>query len=396
MKAIVMKSLIIFLSLLFQCIISQSYPYHAFCHVPVANLFSFIPDEKHIGQPWDEHNLATIYPRLSQLLFNEVVLVNKEDKEYAYVTISHWFYIPHNDTKKVTEYWIKKDTLTPMYRLKPETKDYIPPALSYKTKELFCKDIATLKYPFKIGQNLYSAGTRFKIDTSSDKKNFTVKVYDQKTNTFSSVHIPACYLQIKKLQSHQEKRDLFVSLLKEWTSHIDSFYPYVLGGASLTYQHPLHEKIITKSFTIDNIHKQLFYRPLHHTSLPMGIDCSHLIVRAAHIAQIPLFARNTTTLLKTTTPLSRNSMPQNGDFLVSKGHCCIISDIDNQLLIEARGYGAGYGKVHEILLSETFKNVQTYKDLFKNYRKKEPLLRIDKEGKETQTITDFAIISLIQ
>ena len=127
----------------------------------------------------------------------------------------------------------------------------------------------------------------------------------------------------------------------------------------------------------------------------MGIDCSHIIARAAHIAQIPIFARNTTTFVKTCAPISRDYTLKNGDLIIWKGHCCIIADIDNNLAIEARGYASGYGKIQKIPLRSLFKNVRTYRELLKKYYRHQPLLRIDKDGKVIQQIDTFLIAPLI-
>ncbi len=368
---------------------TQNYPYIAFCRTPVADLFGNIPTLTAIGQPWDEENLATIYPRVSQLIFNEQVTVKDKRGKYSLVSIFHWFYTPRDSNHIITDYWVETESLT---HLSKKEQPYIPSPISFKTEHLYDSSVVTLQYPYVIDGVTYSAGTRFKrADRKIKDDTISVKIYNKKTPTA----IPESFLQHKKLTTSQEKRDLFLTLVKEWTSSSESFFPYVLGGASITHAHPNNEMFTSQIIKVQEIEKFFFYRPLHNESLPQGIDCSHLITRAAHIAQIPLFARNTTTFLKTSPSIPKNYTLQNGDFLVWKGHCCIVADVEKNLVIEARGYASGYGKVQQLPLSKIFKNVKTYKELLKKYYKKEKLYRIDKHRNIIQEIDTFLIVQLV-
>ncbi len=372
------------------------FPYRAFCHVPVADLFTAIPTNTHMGQPWDVKNLPSPYPRASQLLHNEHVAVTEKRNNYAHVHVLHWFYIPAEKTSKITDYWVQSQALTPVNNLDKKSQSYLPEPISFKNPQLYYKNVVTLTYPYTYKGTTYSAGTRFVIDSDQKEKDtISVKIYDPSTQKFTTVAIPSFYLHNKKLTTHESKRTLFLSLLESWIESGTDCFPYVLGGASITARHVHDEKIATRIVNTKETDKLFYYRPLYTQNLPMGIDCSHLITRAAHIAQIPLFAQNTSTFVKICVPIARDYTLKNGDLIVWKGHCCIIADIKNNMAIEARGYASGYGKIQKIPLKSLFKNVQTYKELLKKYFMHQPLLRIDKDGKVIQKIDNFLISPLI-
>ena len=384
----------IFLFLLF--IETRPLPYRAFCHVPVADLFTYIPRYKHIEEPWDTKKSSSLYPRASQLLYNEQVIVTEEQNNYSHINIFHWFYIPAKKKDPVTDYWVLSSTLTRINNYDKKLQSCIPEPISFKDSQLYYKNVVTLKYPYTHKDTTYSAGTRFVKAADQHKKSSTlVKIYNQSTQKCTTEDIPSSYLLDKKIDTNESKRSLFLSLLESWTETETECFPYVLGGASVTSRHSHNEKISSKIINIDGTKNVFYYRPLQKATIPMGIDCSHLITRAAHIAQIPIFARNTTTFIRTYSRISQDYRLQNGDLIIWSGHCCIVADTENNLAIESRGYTSGYGKIQKIILSSLFKNVDTYKELLKKYYMHQPLHRIDKEGKVTQKIDDFSIIPLI-
>lgn len=393
-----MRSIIICTSiLLFISIESKVFPYRAFCHVPVADLFTSIPNIPGLGQPWDVKSMPSLYSRSSQLLFNEQVLVTEERDNYSHVNIFHWFYIPSGHTTPSTDYWILSSTLTSLDDSVPKSQPYIPKPISFKTGQMYYENVVTLTYPYTHNNITYSAGTRFvKSHTYHSLHAINVCIYNPLTHTPQIISIPQQYLQHTELYSSESKRALFLSLLEQWLEDKNSCFPYVLGGASIVERHPHNEVITTKLFPVNGVKKAHYYRPLYTQTLPTGIDCSHLLARAAQIAQIPIFARNTTTLLALHKPISHTYKLKNGDLIVWKGHCCIIADIKKNLVIEARGLGAGYGKIQKISLASLFKNVRTYRELLKKYHCYEPLIRIDIAGEIVQQIENFAIIPLIQ
>src|SRR5205814_4688733 len=119
-----------------------------------------------------------------------------------------------------------------------------------------------------------------------------------------------------------------------------------------------------------------FYEHERDTQSPKnGFDCSGVILRAAQIAGIPYFCKNTTTIAQCLTPLKSEQQLREGDLILIKGHVMIVSDITKNLLIEARSYGHGYGKLHEISIDQVFEGIETYKDLCDAYYEKKVVKR---------------------
>ena len=73
----------------------------------------------------------------------------------------------------------------------------------------------------------------------------------------------------------------------------------------------------------------------------------------------------------------------------------IVSDITKNLLIEARSYGHGYGKLHEISIDQVFEGIETYKDLCDAYYEKKVVKRKDKDGKIRDTFSNLQLFSMM-
>lgn len=364
----------------------------AFCHVPVTNLYTDIPKLQGKKIPWDEGQQPHTFPRASQLLYNEQVTIINHNPSSAYtlIEISHFYYKAPNKTQEQVRYYVKTNALT-LY-----TKDnstHVPPAISYKNKQMYYPQVATLLEPYIIENNVYSIGTRFTIAKKS-KNITTIWWYNPVAQEWQKKDIPSKSLISNPILSAEKKRQLFVSLLKQITRNTHNYYPYVFGGASLTYTCTDTAPILPEKQDLKDDSKLMYYRKCQ-SIVPEGIDCSHLITRIAQIAQIDIFEKNTTTFLNNYKNISSSYTLQEGDYIVWKGHCIIISDITHNKAIEARGYNAGYGKIQEVTLSELFKNISTYEDLRRSQLQKENLERLDSQGKIVQTITSWKLIKLI-
>ena len=119
-----------------------------------------------------------------------------------------------------------------------------------------------------------------------------------------------------------------------------------------------------------------------------------MIARAAQMCEIPYFCKNTTTIERCLTPLSKDNKPIPGDIIWIPGHVMVIADLANNTLIEARGYKHGYGKVHEIPLNEEFKGINTYHDLINAYHNNKAIIRLDRNGNEQETIINLKLLQL--
>ena len=109
---------------------------------------------------------------------------------------------------------------------------------------------------------------------------------------------------------------------------------------------------------------------------------------------IPYFLKNTTTLERVLKPLTPEETLREGDLIKITGHVMVVADLENNTLIEARGYQDGYGKVHEIALPLVFKGINSYQDLLDAYYAKKTLIRLNSDGKESQIFPTFNLLRL--
>lgn len=119
-----------------------------------------------------------------------------------------------------------------------------------------------------------------------------------------------------------------------------------------------------------------------------------MILRGAQLCGIPYFFKNSTTLAQNLTPLQKNEDLENGDLIWFLGHVIIISDVKNNLVVEARGYEHSYGRVHEASLKTQFNNISTYEDLKKAYLEHIPLERLNLQGIVAKEIPTFKLLKL--
>ncbi len=117
-----------------------------------------------------------------------------------------------------------------------------------------------------------------------------------------------------------------------------------------------------------------------------GFDCSGLILRAAQLAGITYWCKNTTTIGLTFKDIPQQESLEEGDLILIKGHVMIISDIKRNLFIDAASYASGFGCLHEASLSDMFVEVATYDELRKYAYANQPLSRKHANG-EPYTVT---------
>jgi cell wall-associated NlpC family hydrolase len=169
--------------------------------------------------------------------------------------------------------------------------------------------------------------------------------------------------------------------------------PYIWGGCSLT------ETLRTGRFrkiTIKRNDKLCdAYQQTEIKEQPQsGLDCTGLIMRAAQTSGLPYYYKNSTTIAHYLKPITSLENIQEGDLIWIPGHIMAISDLKRNMIIEARHYNDGYGKIHEIKLNHLFKDIQTFADLYNAIAHHQPLLRLNREGKVSKTIMHAKILSL--
>lgn len=233
----------------------------------------------------------------------------------------------------------------------------------------------------------YSAGTRFvRLPAHDNADTYAVWSIDFDHFVAYRSHIPKKFCLIDMPRSSAEKRSLFITILERWVNQHGGIIPYVLGGSSFVglydQEHPFW---LTRRVWMRKESKQ------PHT----GFDCSELIWRAASLAGISYFYKNTAMLARFLQPLRPNQSIAQGDLIWVPGHVMVISDITHNKLIEAAGYKAGYGKVQSLRLDQRFKNIATYGDLVRAYYNKQGLSMYSRELKP-EFHKEFIIFKLMR
>ncbi|MBN1549582.1 hypothetical protein JW872_02875 [Candidatus Babeliales bacterium] len=375
--------------------------YKAVCKVPVADLLGESmmvikskPDGVHhySSIPYAENGCSFGCPRLHQLLFNEIVEVHQVADNEALIEIPNVYYHTATNMTPQTTYWTSVRNLIALSELEKKGINLthaFPQPISYQaTKNSEPIIVLTRPHYDPTTHTVYSAGTRFKLaQTPENNKPYTAYVFNPHTETIVTVPITRLHGAIQHASSPEHAQNNFVQLVRSWAHVKDGVVPYVWGGCSIGL--PCKNTFEKK----ENNGKTYFtWRGTHAPK--QGVDCAGLVARAAQIAGLPYFFKNTTTLAHGLQELPSEESPVNGDLIWIPGHVMVISDVTKSLLVEARHYNHGYGIVHEITLKEQFQNIETYKDLVYAHTQKRGLRRLNKDGRVVQTIPEFKILRL--
>lgn len=368
---------------------------NAFCHCPVVDLVGTPMNKSSYKKlPYSGKTSNKECSRLTQLIFNEQVEIKEQHGNEVRIQITHWYHEAGTPAIKQTEYWAQACCFTRFSDIKNSQLRAIPNPVYFATKIIPLGPIATLIDAVQINTTIYCAGTRFVKKALQNNENYVfVYAYCPTLKKVKTLALSKNICVEEIPTDSDNKRNLFLDILKNWVHKGDKAIPYVLGGASIGL--PLSDDTIyTKTMKKNGSQSLTFYRKNSHYPPAVGIDCAHTIARAAQIAGIPFFVKNTTTIRSTFPALTPEQTIENGDIIVWKGHTVVISDVQKGLIIEARGYDHGYGKVQEIPLCEQFKNIHTVKQLAAAYFDKKKIIRLNKKGEQVQVIDDLIIIKL--
>lgn len=406
-----------FITVIFNCTLSHNMlaQQKAVINVPVADLVgqqitTLIPDapaqELYAQIPVcaGEIKSSIACPRLHQLLYNDTVDLLKITDDEACIRIAHGYYLIPSSQQPQTAYWILKKNLTLFNDIIAQdiSTNTIPPTIDFSDENhtaLNCATIVTLLEPHydPTVRMTFSAGTRFvKTSSPAKKRTSTVEVfainYEKMKRHTIKIPVHKCIIADCS-KTNQDRIIDFVSLLKKWAHQKSGHIPYVWGGTS--FIKPVHTNFKEVTKTGHN-GDYSFYEYEKDTQSPKnGFDCSGVILRATQIVGIPYFCKNTTTIAQCLNPVTKEQELNVGDLILIKGHVMIVSDINKNLLIEARSYGHGYGKLHEIPISEVFEEIETYKDLCDAYYEKKIVKRKDKNGKIRDTFSNLQLFSMM-
>jgi len=207
---------------------------------------------------------------------------------------------------------------------------------------------------------------------------------------FKEINIPKNLVcRSSDLQTNKDRRALFVQLLKKWAHPGNGFIPYVWGGCSFV-------NIYTTDFKKHELNNNLsYYARDEIKSCPKnGCDCSGLIARVAQACGIPYFFKNTTTMVTKLEALQKTDILQDGDLMWMPGHVLAVASVKDNTIIEARSYGSGFGKIHELPLNQVFKNINSYDDLLRSYFANKPLGLLNKDKEVKSTLTSYKLLKL--
>lgn len=342
-------------------------------------------------------------PRIHQLLFNEVVEILEQRGNELKIALPNLFYISPDKKTRHNSFWTHKDNLISFEQLKKKSANlaYIPPPIQFSKKQMhFDPSIITLAFPYQDKKTglTFSAGTRFALyestqeDAESDQ--YIVAVFDKKKLDFTPMPIAKHVCVRNEARNHTEQIQTFVNLIRSWTKIASGFIPYVWGGCSFA--------AVSSSSTINELpvahaknSQASMYALENYTHTPKpGFDCTNLIARATQICGIPYFYKNSTTVAHCLAPLTDKDKLQEGDLIWVPRHVMVVGSLEHNTLLEARHYGHGYGKVHEIPLSKVFKGIETYDQLTNAFLNKQAIYRMDNKGTVKDTFSEFKLLKL--
>lgn len=297
-------------------------------------------------------------------------------------------------------YWTLKKNITPIAQLRKNNVKLseLPEPINFEKHQSVgtAQTVVTLAYPYtskELGIVL-SAGTRFV--TTGATRDAMLEVYALKTPSLkiSTILLPKELCIEEKERSREEHIALYLETLKLWVRENDGSIPYVWGGCSLGKRQTADTFVIKESAPTKTSKQYWFEWPGHSEGTAWGLDCAGLVARTAQIAGIPYFYKNTTTLAHFLKPVNDRKELRNGDLIWIPGHVMIVSDVHKNLIIEARCYKHGFGKVHEIKLGDVFKGIPTFTRFMKAVQNHEPLQRLHKDGTVVQTVKNYKLLSI--
>lgn len=375
---------------------SVKLPCYAVCIVPVANALGTATPAKLTNAYYDMPSMfddtkppyrRPAYSRIHQILFNDVVKVVELKDTQALIELPGVLYETTHATAPQVTAWVASENLLCFSPNNSKLQQF--PAPLSTNKEQFLKaisDTVVLTLPFHDPATdlTFSIGTRF-VHVATTDDAYEARCFNPTSKQMTTITLPKQVAYLYEPQSPKAQRELFVRLVTSWAHPKNGFIPYVLGGTSAA------EFVTQSQFHTSHFDNYAGY-DWNYDRPRTGIDCSGLIVRAAQIAGIPFFYKNSITMARR---LKETKTPQPGDIIWIPGHVMVISKLDPAMIVEARGYPSGYGKVQEIPLSEMFRGMKTFEQLIAGIPTKKPMDRLQKDGTVSEIITEYKVLTLV-
>ena len=377
--------------------------------VPVADLLKVS-----LGRAWSTKDVAasydalpychasyvdnhTVCPRTHQALYNTIVEIIEYNGDEVYVRVPYLFVRDKGTGKNRNAFWMLRSNLILLDQLTPDVLAAIPPSIDYHDPgSVCCQEVVTLTQPFHdatIGV-AFSAGTRFVRAGVASCDGEPVYVLRNHGQHVDVVSLPRQRCVVGCPLRRNERIKNCVRLLREWVKCYDGkVVPFVWGGASfIDYDCEGDFELATDLF--DGRSHSFFVRPTCMTGVKTGFDCSGLILRAAQISGVPYFCKNSHTVPQHLACLMPGELPKDGDIMQYTGHVLVVSSVEQNLAIEAAGYNAWHGIVHEVPLSRLFKDITMYEQLANRLHSQLPIERLDQDGRVVSKIDSFSILKM--
>lgn len=373
------------------------YPQKGVVIVPVADLVGQpLGSSKRYQQlPWAARGSDySSCPRIHQLLFNEIVEIIDRQGNEIQVRVPNLFYRTTNCASPQADYWMLAHAIRPLDRISPHERVKFPEPIRFTGPlQAHTQSIVTLIAPYRDATTgiTFSAGSRFVFAKQlTQKAQVAVYRFNPQRNKQELMFIPQKLLYPAKRSTPITQRAYFVAILRLW-AHVSGGIPYVWGGCSFT-----NAGGSTQFVTVHTPQGGYYHRTSDGADTPKsGFDCSGLILRAAQIVGLSYFLKNSYTIAHDMSTLKPHEHLQNGDIIWIPRHVLVVSDIKNNLVVEAHAYGGGYGIVHELPISHVFKGIHSYKALEKALQRQIPLERLDRNKEVFATYQEGKLLSLV-
>jgi cell wall-associated NlpC family hydrolase len=335
-------------------------------------------------------------PRVHQCLFNETVTVVQTCGDEVQVAVPSTFYGYNELTgEPLSLFWTLRTNIALYKDL--EQQQAIPTSIDYTNiSSLINEEVITLVVPWTdpVTDTRYSVGTRFVRQAHLDNDSTYGIVILHHKNQVVTTSVPRHQALVCSQRNKQDASRLFITLLETWLSYAkkqEGHIPYVWGGSSFieVYQ---DDFIVEKRWHKDAMVICWLYE--NKKKPYTGFDCSELVLRAAQIAGLPYFYKNSSLASRGLPILKVDECIEPGDIIWVPGHLMIISDIRYNKLIEAAGYHKQYGDVHCLPLDAVFDGITTMKQLADAFHNKKALSIKNKHGKIIETHQQWSILKI--
>lgn len=321
--------------------------------------------------------------RAHQGLHNELVSCIEEDDVCVKIACDTIIYGFEQSSKKpLNTFWTAKKHLVLLDDLPSNLLATIPHPMYAQEPTI------VLVYPW----NSYSVGTRFKHVAEHDTSDAYAIMrahYQTQSVTIDFVPHESALQEIK--QTSSTARKIFVDIVNKLVDRVsltphNFVIPYVWGGSSFVC--PYKDGAFYQQ---DGVWQREGLQEPYS-----GYDCSEFVMRMARIAGLDFPWKTTGAMHEGLKELLPGQTLEEGDLIWTSGHVMIVTNIERNELIHARGYASGYGCVHRTTLSEFFDGVVTYDDLLQHCWSLQPIKIKNKQGVVGANAMVFKILKLVE